>query len=69
MCTDCYSYPYQVSKKSELELLKQKEKAKDDVHTIMTETHRGELVLTDLPQDRIYGFVPNGNGQSIKITR
>lgn len=39
-----------------------------DVHTTVTKTHRSELVLSDLPQDRIYGFVPNGHGQSIKIT-
>lgn len=43
-------------------------KVKDDVRTTMTKTHRGELVLSDLPQDRIYGFVPNGYGQSSKIT-
>lgn len=33
---------------------------KDVVHTTMTETHREELVMSDLPQDRIYGFVPSG---------
>lgn len=47
--------------------MKKKKKVKDDVHTTETKTHRGELVLSDLPQDRIYGFVPNGNVQSNKI--
>lgn len=47
---------------------KEKRRLKDDVRTTMTKTHRGELVLSDLPQDRIYGFVPNGYAQSIKIT-
>lgn len=41
--------------------------SKDDVHTTVTKTHRSELVLLDLPQDRIYGFVPNG--QSIKTCK
>lgn len=57
-----------ISKFESLKQKKGKKGLKDDVHTTMTKTHRGELVLSDLPQDRIYGFVPNGYGQSIKIT-
>lgn len=41
-----------------------KERAKGAVLTTVTKTHRSELVLSDLPQDRIYGFVPNGLSQS-----
>ncbi len=47
----------------------QKKGSKDDVHTTMTKTHRGELVLSDLSQDRIYGFVPNGYAHRTKITK
>ncbi|KAF6729420.1 hypothetical protein FQA47_023094 [Oryzias melastigma] len=35
-----------------------KRKMKVGVHTTLTETHRGELVRSDLPQDRIYGQPP-----------
>ena len=37
------------------------------VHTTTTETLRGELVRSDLPQDRIYGFVPRG--KSFKVSK
>lgn len=36
------------------------------VHTTVTKTHRSELVMSDLPQDRIYGFVPNGQAKVSK---